>query len=82
MITFAAIAAAVAVLVWPQPKVATPYLTGVEPIVPPVGVSFIVALQSMQAVRSRLSAAGKVSNELVAAIDTITIALVHGSDLP
>lgn len=88
MITALALAAAVAVLVWPSAKIAAPYVSGIgiakapAPAPAPAHVSYLLSLQSLQTIRSRLLAAGPMPDDINAAIDALTLALVHGSDLP
>lgn len=78
MISIVALAAAACVLLWPaKAAVVNPYAS----VPPAAGVTYLESLQALQTVRSRLATDGKVSVDLAAAIDCLTLALVHGSSV-
>ena len=79
MISIVALAAAACLLLWPAkaPAVVNPYAS----VPTAAGVTYLESLQALQTVRSRLATDGKVSVDLAAAIDCLTLALVHGSSV-
>lgn len=85
MITFLAIAAAAAILLWPNAeKVASvlPKLELSEPVVVPNTLpSYQSAIASLADVRSRLAKTEQLGEAELKAINTITLALVAGSDV-
>lgn len=83
MITFLAIAAAAVFLLWPSPKKAPQPIAPPElapPVVVPRSPSYQAAMSCLADVRARLSHTEKLGEKETAAIDTITLALVAGSD--
>lgn len=85
MITFLAIAAAAAILLWPNAaKTASvlPSLELSEPVVVPKTLpSYQSAISSLADVRSRLAKTEQLGEAELKAINTITLALVAGSDV-
>ena len=86
MIFLLIIAAAVALLVWPEPKpsAAKPApLPSIDvPAIPqpPKAPSYRSAIESLAAVRSRLIATETLDDKAKAAINELTLCLVAGSD--
>ena len=81
MNTVVAIAAAVALLLWPSKKAAAP----AELVIPdlssePKGISYQAAMTALAAVRTRLAKTDQLSGEETDAIGVLTMALVSGSD--
>jgi len=78
-IAIGAVAAVVAM--WPQVMAAARrFLTKPQPAKPEAAVSFEVAVQNLSLVRSRLLATALLAEEQRKAIDTLTLALVAGSE--
>lgn len=87
MIPFLLAAAAVVVLCWPSKRQDSGSLLFPPAVLPPPpappaprGVSYEAALRSLSQVRSRLAATESLSEKERAAVDTLTLALVNGSD--
>lgn len=84
LLTAGGTAAAVLVVAWPRVKTllgALPWPVRAD-AAKATGISFQAAIASLAGVRGRLSATGCLSDEGVKeAIDTLTLALVRGSDL-
>lgn len=81
MNTVIAIAAAVALLLWPSKKAATPAELVIPDLsVAPKGVSYQAAMTALAAVRTRLAKTEQLSEEATEAIGVLTMALVSGSD--
>lgn len=85
----AAAVAAVGVFAWPKLVQALKYVRGITPAGPAVPpgapVSYEAAIHNLALVRARLNATGLLGDEKSpqrAAIDTLTLALVAGSDQP
>jgi len=80
------IAAAVALLMWPETKASAPKsvpLPSVDvPAIPqpPKTPSYRSAIESLASVRSRLVATGNLDEKATAAINELTLCLVAGSD--
>lgn len=85
MITLLAIAAAAAILLWPNAKkagVSLPNLELSDPVVVPNTLpSYQSAISSLADVRSRLAKTEQLGEAELKAINTITLALVAGSDV-
>jgi hypothetical protein len=80
------IAAAVALLMWPESK-AVPAKPAPLPSIdvpaipqPPKAPSYRSAIESLASVRSRLIATGNLDEKATAAINELTLCLVAGSD--
>ena len=88
MIFLLVIAAAVALLMWPESKAtATPAKPAPLPSIdvpaipqPPKAPSYRSAIESLASVRSRLIATGNLDEKATAAINELTLCLVAGSD--
>lgn len=85
MITFMAIAAAAAILLWPNAKQASSILPRIdlsEPVVVPnTHPTYQAAIESLADVRTRLVKTEQLGEAELKAINTITLALVAGSDV-
>ena len=77
MIIATLLAAAAAVVLWPR-GVSLPHFLSTSPA-SPAGVSFETAISDLASVRRRLANTDTLTPESIAAIETITIALVAGS---
>lgn len=83
MIFLLVIAAAVALLFWPENKKVEKLLPAVEvPSVPqpPKAPSYRNAIESLASVRHRLISTGNLDDKATAAINDLTLCLVAGSD--
>ena len=89
MIFLLIIAAAVALLMWPEPKASVPSVPKPVPLPsidvpaipqPPKAPSYRSAIESLAAVRSRLIATETLDDKAKAAINELTLCLVAGSD--
>lgn len=86
MIFLLIIAAAVALLLWPEPKTATvkpaPLPSIVVPAIPqpPKAPSYRYAIEAIASVRTRLISTGNLDEKATAAINELTLCLVAGSD--
>lgn len=87
MIFLLIIAAAVALLLWPESKTSTPASPKPLPSIdvpaipqPPKAPSYRSAIESLAAVRSRLIATETLDDKAKAAINDLTLCLVAGSD--
>jgi len=83
------IAAAVALLLWPESKASVPATAKPVPLPsidvpaipqPPKAPSYRSAIESLAAVRSRLIATDTLDDKAKAAINELTLCLVAGSD--
>lgn len=78
------IVAAAAIALWPHVeslvKLAMKYVRGVAPGSPAATVGFEAAIRDLAGVRSRLNETGYLTDAEKKAIDTLTLALVAGSD--
>lgn len=85
MITFLAIASAIAILLWPSAQKAEKLLPSLdlsEPVVVPNTLpSYQSAISSLADVRTRLAKTEQLGEAESKAINTITLALVAGSDV-
>ena len=89
MIFLLIIAAAVALLMWPESKASVPSVPKPVPLPsidvpaipqPPKAPSYRSAIESLAAVRSRLIATETLDDKAKAAINELTLCLVAGSD--
>ena len=90
MIFLLVIAAAVALLMWPESKATTATATAKPAPLPSIDVpaipqppkapSYRSAIESLASVRSRLIATGNLDEKATAAINELTLCLVAGSD--
>ena len=86
MIFLLIIAAAVALLLWPEPRAAVPATAPLPSIdvpaipQPPRAPSYRSAIESLAAVRSRLIATETLDDKAKTAINDLTLCLVAGSD--
>lgn len=89
MIFLLIIAAAVALLLWPESKASMPATAKPVPLPsidvpaipqPPKAPSYRSAIESLAAVRSRLIATDTLDDKAKAAINELTLCLVAGSD--
>ena len=89
MIFLLIIAAAVALLLWPESKASVPATAKPVPLPsidvpaipqPPRAPSYRSAIESLAAVRSRLIATDTLDDKAKAAINELTLCLVAGSD--
>lgn len=89
MIFLLIIAAAVALLLWPESKASVPATAKPVPLPsidvpaipqPPKAPSYRSAIESLAAVRSRLIATDTLDDKAKAAINELTLCLVAGSD--
>lgn len=89
MIFLIIIAAAVAFLMWPEPKTSATASPKPAPLPsidvpaipqPPKAPSYRSAIESLASVRSRLIATGNLDEKATAAINELTLCLVAGSD--
>lgn len=91
MIQSLAAVAAIVVAFWPQVQAAANWAIGLwqdDPFVPPptpleeaIAPSYRDAIANLATVRLRLRATERLGDEQKAAVDTLTLALVDGSDL-
>ena len=79
MIIASLLAAAAAVVLWPR-GVSLPHFLSTSPATP-AGVSFEASISDLASVRRRLANTSTLTAESVSAIETITLALVSGSDV-
>ena len=79
MIIASLLAAAAAVVLWPR-GVSLPHFFATSPAAP-AGISFETAISDLASVRRRLANTKTLTAESVSAIETITLALVSGSDV-
>ena len=77
MIIATLLAAAAAVVLWPR-GVSLPHFLSTSPATP-AGVSFEASISDHASVRRRLANTSTLTAESIAAIETITLALVAGS---
>lgn len=77
MIIASLLAAAAAVVLWPR-GVSLPHFLSTSPATP-AGVSFEASISDLASVRRRLANTSTLTAESIAAIETITLALVAGS---
>lgn len=77
MIIASLLAAAAAVVFWPR-GVSLPHILSAPPAAP-AGISFELAISDLTSVRRRLANTKTLTPESIAAIETITLALVAGS---
>ncbi len=77
MIIATLLAAAAAVVLWPR-GVSLPHILSHSPAAP-TGISFETSISDLASVRRRLANTKTLTAESVAAIETITLALVTGS---
>ena len=77
MIIATLLAAAAAVVLWPR-GVSLPHFLSTSPATP-AGVSFEASISDLASVRRRLANTSTLTAESIAAIETITLALVAGS---
>lgn len=77
MIIASLLAAAAAVVLWPR-GVSLPHFLSTSPATP-AGISFELAISDLASVRRRLANTKTLTPESIAAIETITLALVAGS---
>ena len=89
MIFLLIIAAAVALLMWPEPKATVPATPKPLPLPsidvpaipqPPKAPSYRNAIESLASVRTRLISTGNLDEKATAAINELTLCLVAGSD--
>ena len=87
MIFLLVIAAAVAFLMWPEPKTTATAKPAPLPSIdvpaipqPPKAPSYRSAIDSLASVRSRLIATANLDEKATAAINELTLCLVAGSD--
>lgn len=84
MITYAILAAAAALLFWPNRKSERPQLHTPSPFDLPSPVKghpgYQASIMALTLVRQRLIATDALSDDQKAAIDTLTLSLVAGSD--
>ena len=86
MIFLLIIAAAVALLMWPETKAAAPKPAPLPSIdvpaipQPPKAPSYRNAIESLASVRTRLISTGNLDEKATAAINELTLCLVAGSD--
>lgn len=81
--TVALLAAALAVFLWPTKPPSPAYLnasTPATPAPPPGPPTYHAAIHALVTVRARLSATEHLTDATKAAVDTLTLALVAGSD--
>lgn len=89
MIFLIILAAAVALLVWPEPKASVPPAPKTSPLPsivvpaipqPPKAPSYRSAIESLASVRTRLISTENLDEKATAAINELTLCLVAGSD--
>ena len=79
MIIATLLAAAAAVVLWPR-GASLSHILSPSPAAP-AGISFETAISDLASVRRRLANTKTLTAESVSAIETITLALVSGSDV-